>query len=144
MAAELTSTDPYSAYCRTTVVEAAPERSVVEQPPDPEVDNHVKVRHASALYAAAYEAARQLVLTALGERAAAADVRLADSEIAYKQVGLGVVTSTAVPDGPGWDTLAADLDAAKPVELACTVESVDPGGKTVVTLGTRWAISRRR
>jgi hypothetical protein len=144
VALDLMGNDAYAAYCRTTVVEAGPARAVVEQPPDPEVDNHVKVRHASALYAASYEAARQLVLAALGERAASAEMRLADSEIAYKQVGLGVVTSTAVPEGPGWDTLAADLDGGEDVQLDCTVDSLDPGGKTVVTLTTRWAISRRR
>src|SRR5213080_1835085 len=105
MAADLATTDPYAEHVLSRLVEAGPERAVVEQPPDPEVDNHVKVRHASALYAAAYEAARRLVLAALGERAASADVRLADSEIAYKQVGLGVITSTAVPDGPGWDSI---------------------------------------
>ena len=141
---DLIENDAYAAYCRATVVDAGAERAVVQQPPDPEVDNHVKVRHASALYAAAYEAARQLVLAALGERAASADVRLADSEIAYKQVGLGVITSSAAADGPGWDTIAADLDAGGEVQLDCTVDSVDPGGKTVVTLTTRWAISRRR
>jgi hypothetical protein len=144
VAVELTPADPYSTYCRTTVVEAGPARAVVEQPPDPEVDNHVKVRHASALYAAAYEAARQLALAALGDQAAEADIRIADSEIAYQQVGLGVLTSTAEPSGPGWDTLAADVEAGREAQVDCTVVSRDPAGKAVVTLDARWAISRRR
>src|SRR5881392_3987667 len=97
MALDLIGNDAYAAYCRATVLEAGPERAAVEQPPEPEVDNHVKVRHASALYTAAYEAARQLVLAALGERAGSAEVRLADSEIRYTAVGLGLLKSTAEP-----------------------------------------------
>jgi hypothetical protein len=137
---ELTTTDPYATHCRATVLEAGPERAVVEQPADPEVDNHVKVRHASALYTAAFEAARQLVLAALGDRAADAEVKLADSEIAYTQVGLGMLTSTAEPAGGDW----AKLDAEWPIELDANVVTTDPEGKSVVTLTTRWSISRRR
>jgi hypothetical protein len=141
MAVDLTAQDPYTAYCRVTVEEASPTRAVVSQPPDSEVDNHVKVRHASALYAAAYEASRQLLLAALGEGAGSVEFRIDDSEIAYKAVGLGVLTSTAEPEGPGWDTLGADLDAGKTVQLDAPVVTTDPEGKTVVTLAVRWAIS---
>jgi acyl-coenzyme A thioesterase PaaI-like protein len=144
MAADLATSDPYSDYVLSRVTRATPERAVVEQPMEPEVDNHVKVRHASALYTAAYEAARQLVVAALGERAKSVEVRLADSEIRYTAVGLGLLTSTAEPRGTGWDSLAAGLDAGRTVELESFVSSDDPGGKTVATLATRWTVSPAR
>lgn len=141
MAADLATTDPYAGHVLSRVTEATSERAVVEQPMEPEVDNHVKVRHASALYTAAYEAARQLVLAALGERAKSVEVHLADSEIRYTSVGLGLLKSTAEPQGEGWDSLAADLEAGKTVELESFVSTDDPEGKTVATLSTRWSIS---
>jgi hypothetical protein len=144
MAADLATSDPYSDHVLSRVTEATPARAVVEQPMEPEVDNHVKVRHASALYTAAYEAARQLVLAALGDRAASVEVRLAGSEIKYTAVGLGLLTSTAEPRGGGWDTLSEDLDAGRDAELESFVSTDDPGGKTVATLAARWTISRRR
>ena len=137
MAVELTPQDPYATYLRVTVLEATPARAVVEQPADPEVDNHVKVRHASALYTAAYEAARQLVLAALGPAAASAKLEVADSEIAYKAVGLGMLTSTAEPRGDGWDVLAA----GQPAELDVSVVTADPEGKVVTTLDLRFSVS---
>ena len=140
MALDLTAPDAYADYLRVKVVEAGPERAVVEQPADPEVDNHVKVRHASALWTAAHEAARRLVLAALGDRAATVDLDVADSEIAYKQVGLGMLTSTAEPAGSGWDSLAADLDAGREAHLETAVVTADPGGKVVVTLDLRWSV----
>src|SRR3954465_13337980 len=131
MAADLTTSDPYSDHVLSRVAGATPARAVVEQPMEPEVDNHVKVRHASALYTAAYEAARQLVLAALGDRAASVEVRLADSEIKYSAGGLGLLTSTAESRGAGWDTLSEHLDAGRDAELESFVSTDDPGGKTV-------------
>ena len=136
MAADLATTDPYSEHTLSRVLEATPSRAVVEQPMEPEVDNHVKVRHASALYAAAYEAARQLVIAALGDRAASVEVRLADSEIKYAAVGLGTLTSTAEPLGDAWQKLDVDGE----VELDCLVTTTDPDGKTVTTLSVRWQV----
>ena len=132
MAADLATTDPYSEHTLSRVLEATPSRAVVEQPMEPEVDNHVKVRHASALYAAAYEAARQLVIAALGDRAASVEVRLADSEIKYAAVGLGTLTSTAEPLGDAWQKLHVDGE----VDLDCLVTTTDPDGKTVTTLSS--------
>src|SRR3954469_20605593 len=97
MSADLATKDPYADHTLSRVLEATPALAVVEQPMEPEVDNHVKVRHASALYAAAHEAARQLVIAALGDRAGSVEVRLADSEIRYTSVGLGTLTSRAEP-----------------------------------------------
>jgi acyl-coenzyme A thioesterase PaaI-like protein len=141
MAVDVTARDPYGEHLRVTLVEAGPERAVVEQPADPEVDNHVKVRHASALYTAAYEASRQLLLAALGEHAASVDLVVADSEIAYKAVGLGVLRSVAEPQGEGWDRLGGRVDS--PLELETSVVTSDPGEKAVVTLRLRWSVTPR-
>ncbi len=141
MTVDVKGQDRYGEYCRTRLVEVAHERVVAEQPADPEVDNHVKVRHASALYAAAYETARQLVLAALGDRADSVEVGLVDSEIAYSQVGLGVVTSTAERQGEGWESLAEALDAGRPAEVETSVVSTNEDGKAVVTLGARWSVA---
>jgi acyl-coenzyme A thioesterase PaaI-like protein len=136
MAADLAITDPYSDHTLSRVLEATPAQAVVEQPMEPEVDNHVKVRHASALYAAAYEAARQLVIAALGDRAGSVEVRLADSEIKYAAVGLGTLTSRAEPQGDGWEK----LDSGGEVELESLVTTTDPDGKTVTTLSVTWKV----
>lgn len=133
--------DAYVEHLRVRPGEAGPDRVVVEQPADPEVDNHVRVRHASALYAAAYEAARRLVLAAVGERGDSVTVSLVDSEIAYTAVGLGVLTSAAEPRGEGWDSLAAALEAGEAVTLATSVASTDPDGKTVVTLDASFEVA---
>jgi acyl-coenzyme A thioesterase PaaI-like protein len=141
MAVDLTAAEPYSGHLRARVVEASPERAVVEQPADPEVDNHVKVRHASALYTAAHEASRQLLLATLGERAQSVRIGVADSEIAYRSVGLGVLTTTAERSGEGWDSLEADLDAGKSVQLENAVVATGEDGKPVITFEARWTVS---
>jgi len=140
VALDLTAPETYASYVRVDVVDATPDRAVVTQPPDPEVDNHVKVRHASALWTAGHEAARQLVLAALGERAESAGLTVTASEIAYKQVGLGVLTSTAQPRGGAWQSLQADLGAGREAEVEVAVSTTDPEGKEVVTLDLRWAV----
>jgi acyl-coenzyme A thioesterase PaaI-like protein len=131
VAADLATKDPYSARTLCRVLEATATRAVVEQPMEPEIDNHVKVRHASALYAAAYEAARQLLVAGLGD---SVEVRLADSEIKYLAVGLGTLTSTAEPVGDGWEKLGEGG------EVESLVTTKDPDGKTVTTLSVRWQI----
>ena len=143
MAADLAKTDPYSDHTLSRVLEATPAQAVVEQPMEPEVDNHVKVRHASALYAAAYEAARQLVIAALGDRVDSVEVRLADSEIRYAAVGLGTLTSTAEPQGDGWSSLRDELAAGSVAELESLVTTTDPDGKTVTTLSVKWQVKPR-
>jgi hypothetical protein len=144
MATDLEARDPYVEHVRARVVEAGPRRAVVEQPADDEIANHVMVRHASSLYTAAYAAARELVLAALGERAGSVDVRLEESEIAYRQVGLGLITSTAEPQGEGWGSLAAGVDAGRKVRLETSVVSAGEDGKTVVTLDARWSVAPAR
>ncbi len=140
MEAAVEQPDPFVEHTYARVVEAGPERAVVEQPPARALDNHLAVRHASALYAAAYEASRTLVLAAAaatGERVTIAPRR---SELVYKAMPLGSIRSTATPAGPGWNTLAADLRGGAAVELATTVESTNEEGKAVVNVELSWRV----
>jgi hypothetical protein len=142
MAAPATGTDPFVAYTRTNIAEVSPKRVVVEQPAAPELDNHVGVRHASALHSAGYEASRALVVAALGERHRSEDLRLEESEISYTAVGLGPLTSIAEPEGKGWDKLpvgsAEDMDG---ISLDSTVTTTNQEGKVVARLRLRWTLA---
>lgn len=120
--------DPYVEHLETSVVEAGPQQAVVEQPDAPPLSNHVGVRHASALHAAGYEAARALV----GKRAGSARAELVRSEIAYERPGMGPLTFTAEPEGDDWAGLT---------EVAVKVAGVDENGKRVAALTTVWKIS---
>lgn len=136
MDTDLIPRDPYVEYAQTTLTEASPERAVVEQPAASFLDNHVGVRHASALFTAGHEAARALVLATLGGRD---DVRaeLVQSDVHYSNVGFGTVTSEAEPVGDGWSA-AGD---GQPVELEALVTGRDEAGKTVFTVSERWSLT---
>jgi acyl-coenzyme A thioesterase PaaI-like protein len=128
--------DRFIDWLETRVVESTPAKSVVQQPDAPPLGNHVGVRHASAIYAAAYEASRALVRAALGERADSAPVALIGTSIAYTRVGMGPLTFVAEPEGDGWDTVA---DGAG--ELTVSVTGTDQNGKTVASMTARWSVS---
>jgi acyl-coenzyme A thioesterase PaaI-like protein len=129
--------DPFVAATGSRVLAADPNRAVVEQPGLAELENHVGVRHASALHAAAYEASRALVAAALEARGGGT-MRLAATEIAYLAVGTGTLRSVAEPAGASW----AELLAADEAELACAVATQDEAGKTVAELTAVWAVAR--
>jgi hypothetical protein len=129
--------DPFIAAAGCELVAAGPDRAVVEQAALAELDNHVGVRHASALHAAGYEASRALVAAALAAAGKAQEMRLVTSEIAYTAVGLGPLQTVAEPDGPGWDDLSRDGEA----ELPCAVTTRDEAGKTVAELTVTWAVT---
>jgi hypothetical protein len=132
--------DPFLGGAHVRLVEIGPERAVAEQEAAPELDNHVGVRHASALHAAGYAASRALVTEALGAEPGAHGVRLAGSEISYVAMGLGPLTSTAARAGDGWDDLRAGLASGVAVELASTVTTVDGAGKAVAKLELSWVV----
>jgi hypothetical protein len=98
------------------------------------------VRHASALYAAGYEAARALVVAALGDDAPSRELHLVESTIAYKRVGLGPLTFTAEPAGAEWESPAASVDGGTPASLATNVVGLDEDGKEVVSLSLLWSV----
>jgi len=134
------SIEPFGERAGVRVVDASPRRVVVRQAAASALENHVGVRHASALHAAAYEAARLLVAAAIDRPALAASVRLRESDIAYVAVGLGALTTTAEPSGAGWDSLRVELAAGAGVALDCAVTTSDAQGKTVAQVRARWIV----
>ncbi|HEX5376170.1 MAG TPA: DUF4442 domain-containing protein [Solirubrobacterales bacterium] len=142
MTAPAAGTEAFVAYTRATIAEVSSTRVVVEQPAAPELDNHVGVRHASALHSAGYEASRALVAAALGERHRSGDLRLEESEISYTAVGLGPLTTTAEPTGEGWDRLPVESPGEMHgITLTSTVTTTNEEGKVVARLRVRWALA---
>lgn len=144
MSTGVTDTEPFILRTQPRVVDAGPTRAVVEQAAAPELDNHVGVRHASALHAAGYEASRALLAAALGDLAARVEASLAESEISYTAVGLGLLTTTAEPTGEGWGDLAGALRSGDSVDLATALATVDEEGKVVARLRTTWTVALPR
>ena len=132
--------DRFAERVHARVVETSAERAVVDQPDVPELGNHMGVRHAGALYAAAYEASRALVTAALGELADSVELFPWDSEIAYEAIAAGPVTSVAEPSGAGWADLAAG-SPARSSELATEVTSRNAGDEIVLRLVLVWRIT---
>lgn len=130
--------DPYAERAGTRVTEASPERAVVEQPGLRELDNHLGIRHASALYTTMYAAAQALVRAAAGD--AGSRAQLTSSTTTYPFVPVGLITSVAEPAGGGWDTLAGELEAGRPAELSVRVESSNEDGRVVSTLDCSWRV----
>lgn len=133
--------DPFVEHAETRLVELSPAHAVVEQPAATFLDNHVGVRHASALFTAGHEAARALVLGRLGDDAPGARAELVQSDVRYTNVGFGTVVSDAEPVGEEWETLAATIAAGQPVELLARVTGRNDAGKTVFTVDDRWSVA---
>jgi acyl-coenzyme A thioesterase PaaI-like protein len=130
-------TDPFVEHAETRLVELSPERAVVSQPAASFLDNHVGVRHASALFTAGHEASRALVS---GRLPGGAEAALVQSDVHYTNVGFGTVTSEAEPVGEEWDALPGALASGEPVELSARVTGRDDAGKTVFTVDERWTV----
>jgi acyl-coenzyme A thioesterase PaaI-like protein len=129
--------DPYAERAGARVTEASPERAVVEQPGLRELDNHLGIRHASALYTTMYAAAQALVRAAAGDTARA---RLTDSVTTYPYIPVGLVTSVAEPAGGDWVALAGEIEAGRGADLKIRVESSNEDGRTVSTLDSSWRV----
>ena len=132
--------DPYAERAHSTLVEATPERAVVEQPGLRELDNHLGIRHASALYTCMYAAARGLVLAATAEIDGAGEARLEESTTAYPFVPVGLITNTATRSEEGWASAAATLADGKAARVGVEVDATNEDGRTVATLATTWSI----
>lgn len=141
MRIELRPADPFVERSGVRPVEVGAARAVVEQPAHESLNNHVGIRHASALYAAVYEASRVLVLAALGDGPDGRELTLAHSVIDYEHMPLGVITTTAEPDGGAWSSLAADAAANERVALGVLAISADDRGRTVATMRAEWIVS---
>ena len=129
--------DPYCDFLHANVVEATPERAVVAQPNLSELNNHVAVRHAGALYTAAYAASKALVLAAAGDDA---ELELVSSDVQYTNFPSGDITSTAEPQGDGWN----DVAEVGTSELAVKIVAANAAGKPVVDADIVWRVSRRQ
>jgi acyl-coenzyme A thioesterase PaaI-like protein len=132
--------DPYAARAQSTIAEASPERAVVEQPGLRELDNHLGIRHASALYTSMYAAARALVHAALTDLPGAGQARLESSETKYPFVPVGLITNTAERSGDGWESAAEELAAGRTARVGVYVDATNEDDRTVSTLETVWAI----
>lgn len=133
MAARPTSEHPYAVHVAARLRDASPQRAAVEQADLAVLDNHVGIRHASALWAAAWAASDALVRAALDGRATA---WLCASEIRYEQVPLGPISTVAQPAGGDWDA-----PARTGAVLCATAISTNDQGRTVVALDTTWRVA---
>jgi Domain of unknown function (DUF4442) len=138
------TTEPFVEHTHTRVIHADREHAVVEQAGVEDLNNHVGVRHASALHAAGYEASRALMVAALDDLAPSAQLQLARTEIAYTAVGLGPLTTTARPDGSAWEHLSADVEAGVEATLETLVTTTGEDGKTVAELTVCWTVTPAR
>lgn len=127
----------FADYLSVRTVSRTPEEVVVEQPDEPELGNHVGVRHASALHAACHEASRQLVGAALGEEELLAGAELVVSDIEYKRVAMGPLRFVASRAGDGW----AELERAHAAEaVGVAVSGFDESGKEVASFTAEWRV----
>jgi hypothetical protein len=120
-----------------------PERATVMQPASPTLDNHVGVRHASALHAAGYAAARALAAAAVATVDADAELSLQSSEISYKSMGLGALETIAEPAGDDWGAKIEQLRRGDPVALRCAVTTRNEQGRNVAELTVDWLAAPR-
>lgn len=121
---------------RARIHAADPQGATVEQAADGELDNHLGVRHASALYAGAYAASRALVLAALAAHRPGAPCRMTSSELSYRRIPKGVIRNHATPAGDEWELLATGEE----LELHTEVVSVGEDGKVVLELSATWSV----
>jgi hypothetical protein len=115
------------------VTQATPAGAVSVQRASADLDNHVAVRHASALFTAAYAAARALLDAALSEAPVGYVATLADCDIAYKEIPQDELVSVAAPDGEEWSALGA-----RELTLRSTVRSTNAQERTVATTSVVW------
>lgn len=132
--------DTFGDRVRAVPIEQSAERVTVSQGDHPELQNHVGVRHASALFAGAYEASRLLIAGALAASAVPGDMRLVESHVDYTNLPMGEILTTAEPSGEAWLWMAAELSAGQAVSLAVSAVSRVAGVHPVATLHTTWHV----
>ncbi|HEX2393414.1 MAG TPA: DUF4442 domain-containing protein [Solirubrobacterales bacterium] len=135
--------EPFLAMAGVRVSACGPERAIVTQPATAELENHVAVRHASALNAAGYAAARALAGAAVAASGSDAELRLRHSEIAYKAMGLGELATVAEPADEGWEAAIEQLRGGEVVALRCVVITRNEQGQVVAELSVEWAAAPR-
>jgi acyl-coenzyme A thioesterase PaaI-like protein len=130
--------DPFVEYAGSRVLEADSRHAVVEQQPAPELDNHVGVRHAGALFAIGYAASRALVAAGLGAEAESTEVQMLDSEVIYEKAAFGSLTATAEPAADDWDSLLSRILDGQAAQLPTSVMLRNEEGKTVTSMTICW------
>lgn len=125
-------------HAASQVLEADSHHAVVEQRPDPGLDNHIGVRHAGALFAVGYEASRALIRAALAESADSSDVQMVDSDVIYEKPALGSVTATAEPAADDWDALLSRVAGGQSAKLPTSVLLRNEQGATVTSMTVCW------
>jgi acyl-coenzyme A thioesterase PaaI-like protein len=135
--------DPLVELSGVTIVEADRRHAVARQEGGPELDNHARLRHAGALFAAGYAASRALVEAALGPRASELELRIDDSEVSYDGIVRGGVTATAEPAGEDWEAALAGLDEGRDAELRTAVQLRSDAGATTTTISVLWRVGRK-
>jgi hypothetical protein len=129
--------EPFLRSAGVRLTDCGPDRATVVQPSLPELENHVGVRHASALHAAGYAAARALSEAAAATAARPARLRLKQSAIAYKAMGLGELETIAEPD-EDWAAAIADLGGGEPAVLRCNATTRNERDQVVAELQLEW------
>jgi Domain of unknown function (DUF4442) len=135
--------EPFLVMAGVRVSACSLERAIVTQPATAELENHVAVRHASALYAAGYAAARALAVAAIAAAGTDAKLRLRQSEIAYKSMGVGELETVSEPAGEGWEAAIEQLRGGDPVALRCAVTTRNEQGQVVAELSVEWGVAPR-
>jgi hypothetical protein len=140
---DLRAPDAFPTHCHTEVTHATPARAVTVQRASRDLDNHVGVRHASALFTAAYAAARALLEAALDDAAVEdpsipREAWLVNFDISYREIPQDEIVSEALPHGEGWSSLPAALSAGHEVSLASAVRSTNAQDRVVATTAVLW------
>jgi hypothetical protein len=130
--------DRFLEHAASQVLEADSHHAVVEQRPDPGLDNHVGVRHVGALFAVGYEASRTLVRAALGDLADSSEIQMVDSDVIYQKPALGLVIATAEPAADDWDALLSRVSGGEQAKLPTSVLLRNQDGATVTSMTVCW------
>ncbi len=134
------SADTFGERAGVLVLEQTAALVTVTQGDRPELQNHVGVRHASALFAGAYDAVRLLVHEAVAQTHITANIKLAQAHIEYTNLPMGEILTTAEPTGEAWSKLADELATGRPVSLEASAISRIAGAGPVATLHTTWHV----
>lgn len=142
MAVDEKPLEPFLVLAGVRLTDCGPERATVVQASVPELENHVGVRHASALHAAGYAAARALSEAAVAAAGNDTDLRLKRSEIAYKAMGLGDLETVAEPADESWQAALARLGEGDQALLRCNAVTRNDRDQVVAELTLEWTAAR--
>lgn len=139
----LESAVPYNGHLGLEMVEIAPGRGVVRLPDRAEIRNHVGSQHAGALFSAGEAASGAAFVGAFAERLGELTPLAESAEIAYRQLGQGVITATGeLRSDP--DELLAELDREGRVRFEVHVGLTNAVDDVVAEMTVRWYVCRAK